>query len=121
MHLVNWFEIPATDLERAKAFYEAVLDVELAVHDMGPLKMAMFPMMPGASGAAGALVAHEEYTPSHSGSMVYFSVPDIEATLAKAAAAGGKILFEKKSIGEYGFFGHAEDSEGNRIGLHAMT
>jgi predicted enzyme related to lactoylglutathione lyase len=30
---VNWFEIPANDLERAKVFYEHVLDIELALND----------------------------------------------------------------------------------------
>ena len=25
---VNWFEIPANDLDRAKSFYESVFDVE---------------------------------------------------------------------------------------------
>jgi hypothetical protein len=43
MNPVNWFEIPATDLDRAKAFYEYVLGVNLTLQDFGPLKMAWFP------------------------------------------------------------------------------
>jgi predicted enzyme related to lactoylglutathione lyase len=51
--------------------------------------------------------------------MVYFSVDDIEATLAKAEKHGGKIIRSKTGIGEFGFVGHFEDSEGNRVALHS--
>ncbi|MGD8593051.1 MAG: hypothetical protein PVF82_09490 [Gammaproteobacteria bacterium] len=50
-----------------------------------------------------------------------FSVPDIEATLKRVTANGGKIINVKTSIGEYGFVGHFEDSEGNRVALHCVT
>lgn len=118
-HFVNWFEIPATDLERTKAFYETVFGVELSIQELGPLRMAWFPMVEGAAGASGTLVQAESYEPSHAGSMVYFSVDDIDATLERAVANGGKVLHPKMSIGEYGFVGHFEDCEGNRIGLHS--
>jgi predicted enzyme related to lactoylglutathione lyase len=37
--------------------------------------------------------------------------------LANAVAAGGKVLFPKKSIGELGWVAELEDSEGNCIAL----
>ncbi len=40
---VAWFEIPVTDIDRAKIFYEAVFDYSLNVMEMGPRKMAFFP------------------------------------------------------------------------------
>jgi len=118
---VNWFEIPAADLDRAKQFYESVFDTTLAINEMGPLKMAWFPMPedPAASsGATGSLVEHEMYTPSHQGTLVYFSVQDIDASLTKIEAAGGKTINPKTPIGDYGFTAHFEDSEGNRVALH---
>jgi len=118
---VNWFEIPATDLSRAKNFYEAVLGFDLALNEMGPLKMAWFPIQADSSGSTGTLVQAEGYTPSHDGSLVYFQVDDIEATLAKVAENGGVQLRPKMSIGEYGFVAHFQDSEGNRVALHAQT
>jgi uncharacterized protein len=121
MNPVNWFEIPAKDLNRAKAFYEHVLGVELSVNDMGPLKMAWFPMGRDQPGAAGTLVQAEGYVPSRTGTVVYFSVPDIEAALKRAAEKGGSVLMAKNSIGEYGFIGQFEDREGNRVAVHAMT
>ncbi|MDH5327944.1 MAG: VOC family protein [Gammaproteobacteria bacterium] len=116
---VNWFEIPSTDIDRAKRFYEAVLGVDLALNEMGPMKMAWFPMAPGAFGSTGTLVQAEGYTPSHDGSLVYFHVDDIDGTLDKVSSNGGKVLRPKMSIGEYGFVSHFQDSEGNRVALHA--
>lgn len=114
-----WFEIPTHDLERARAFYEHVLQAELSVHDFGELKMAWFPMTSGAPGSAGCLIHQESYVPSYAGTLVYLSVPDIDAALERVAARGGKVLNPKTSIGECGFVGHFEDSEGNRVALHS--
>lgn len=119
MNPVNWFEIPTTNLDRAQKFYEAVLGAELSRHEMGSLQMAWFPMEMGAAGATGSLVQADGYVPSHAGTMVYFTVGDIEMTLAKVTAHGGKVLNPKMSIGQYGFVAHFEDTEGNRVALHS--
>lgn len=116
---VNWFEIPATDLARAQRFYERVLGIDMARNEMGDLRMAWFPMQQGGDGATGTLVENEHYTPSHAGSMVYFSVEDIEGALERVEESGGKVLNPKRSIGEFGFTAHFEDSEGNRVALHS--
>lgn len=118
---INWFEIPANDLDRAKSFYESVLDVELTELGMDHWKMYQFPMLGDSYGASGTLVKAEGYKPSHEGALIYFSVGDIEATLQKVIANGGKILLPKMSINEYGFIAHFEDSEGNRVALHTMA
>lgn len=88
---VGWCEIPAIDLNRAKKFYEAVLDVELTVATMGQVEMAWFPSVEDGIGGSGALIKSEGYTPSHAGTLIYFTAPDIEGTLAKVNANGGKI------------------------------
>lgn len=123
MNPVNWFEIPVTDIERAKAFYEKVLGCKLERHDSDNMKMAWFPMTKDGAGATGSLVQEESYYPAESvsGVVIYFSVADIDAILDKAAANGGEILQTRVGIGEYGFIGHFIDSEGNRIGLHSMN
>ena len=112
-----WFEIPVSDMERAKAFYERVFGYPLKVQDLGELKMAWFPMEQGAPGAMGSLVMSRAYTPSHYGALVYFSVSDIEGTLERVKASGGKVIRGKMDIGQFGYVGHFEDSEGNRVAL----
>ncbi len=116
---VNWFEIPAADLDRAQRFYETVLGIEMQRQDMGDLKMAWFPMVQDGDGATGTLVQNENYTPSYEGALVYFSVASIEDVVARIEPAGGKVLNPKSDIGEFGFVAHFEDSEGNRVALHA--
>ncbi len=118
---VNWFEIPVRDIARAQAFYERVLQTTLSLHDMGAFKMAWFTGSPAGLGATGTLMQSESYVPSQQGSLVYFSVPDIDATLARVQLHGGRVLNPKMSIGEHGFVAHFEDCEGNRVALHSMT
>ena len=115
---VNWFEIPVSDMARAKQFYERVLEFELSENEMGPRKMAWFPMEMGAAGATGSLIEGEGYRPSYDGSLVYLHVDKIDPTLAAINAAGGKTLMPRTSIGEHGFIAHFQDSEGNRVALH---
>lgn len=116
---INWFEIPVKDLARATSFYERVLDCKISIQDFGGLKMGWFPMTADAPGSTGSLVEHESYIPSYEGSLVYFTVDDINAALQKVEEKGGKILNPKNSIGEFGFVAHFEDSEGNRVALHS--
>jgi predicted enzyme related to lactoylglutathione lyase len=118
---VNWFMIPVKDLEKAKKFYEAVIDDELARNEMGHMKMAWFPMNKDAPGAAGALVKGEGYVPSHAGTLVYLRVKDIDVTMARIKAHGGRVLLPKTRMGEYGFIAHFEDTEGNRIALQSNS
>ena len=121
MNPVNWFEIPVNDIERAKGFYQNILGIEMAITEMGPNLMAWFPGGPGEPNATGTLLKAEGAVPSYEGTTVYFSVEDIEATLAKINDNGGKTLAPKMNIGEYGFIAQFEDCEGNRVALHATS
>ncbi len=115
---VNWFEIPVTDMARARKFYATVLAVEITDSEMGPNKMGWFPMEMGAMGSAGTLIQGEGYTPSHDGSLVYLHVDAIDPTLEAIQANGGKTLMPRMDIGQHGFIAHFEDTEGNRVALH---
>ncbi len=121
MNPVNWFEIPALDIEKAKDFYQNVFDIEMTITEMGPSLMAWFPGAPDGVGATGTLIKSEGYVPSAEGTTVYFHVPDIEATLAKIEANGGKTIVPKMSIGEYGFIAQFLDNQGNRVALHSTS
>ena len=118
---VVWFEIPVTDLERAKAFYEHVLDLELRLREGDGIRMAWFPMSDDAYGAAGTLAEGRQYTPATTGTMIYLSTADIDAAFERVVEKGGGVVLERMSIGEYGFIGLFRDSEGNCVGLHSMS
>jgi len=116
---VSWFEIPVTDMPRARAFYEQVLDVKLQPLNFGPLEMAFFPMRPGTPGAAGALMKGEAFHPSQQGVQIYFTTPDVDGTLERVQKCAGKVVLPKTRIGPLGFIASFEDSEGNRVGLRS--
>lgn len=125
-HMIAWFEIPASDLGRARKFYETIFGIVL--HEMtlaNQLRMAVFPVEPGAVG--GARCQHPGfYRPSHDGTLVYLNGGgDLQAVLSRVApaggkVAGGKVIVPKTQISpEYGSRAVFEDSEGNRIALHS--
>jgi hypothetical protein len=111
------FEIPVTDMDRAVAFYEAVLGYPLTRETVDGYEMAFFPRADERYGTAGALAKGDVYQPSHKGPIIYFDVADIDAVLARAGQRGARVLYPKKDIGAGGFVAEIEDSEGNRIAL----
>lgn len=118
---VGWFEIYIQEMERAKAFYQAVFDVELTRLESPPdIEMWAFPMQPAGYGAPGALVKLEGCGAGDNSVLVYFSCADCAVQAAKAVKAGGKIHKEKMAIGQYGFIALVVDTEGTMIGLHSM-
>lgn len=120
--MVGWFEIPVTNMDRAKKFYENVFNVSIDIHDMGGVIMGWFPDASGKPGANGSLIQHSMYSPSKSdGVLIYFSCNDLADELSKVETAGGEILRNKTEIGGgHGFMGLMKDTEGNRIALHSL-
>ena len=120
--MVGWFEIPVSDMDRAKKFYDSVFDIEIGIHDLGGLIMGWFPMDAEKSGATGSLVQHEMYRPSLTdGTLIYFSCKDLANELSRVEAANGEIMKPKTEIGGgHGFMALVKDTEGNRIALHSQ-
>ncbi len=114
----QWFEIATTDIERAKAFYTKVFDLELQFIEMPDSKMYMFGD-PESPGSPGALIENATVKPNDNGTVVYFSCDDVAKKVSLAEEAGGKVLIPRTDIGEFGFYAHVLDTEGNRIGIHS--
>ena len=120
-HAINWFEIPAKDLERAISFYEAVLNIKMALPFPG-MKYAMFPADMQNGEIGGGIVEEKGYEPSQTGVLIYLNGgADLSVPLSKIEAAGGKITVPKTSIGANGFMAQFIDTEGNRIAFHSMS
>lgn len=115
---VSWFEIPATDFDRAVKFYETIFDIELQAMDMPGIRMGMF----SAEGGGGAVVMGEGCVPSTSGPLVYLNGgDDLSVALGKVEAAGGSVVVPKTDIGgDMGYFAVFIDTEGNKVALHSM-
>lgn len=117
--VINWFDIPATNFERAVKFYETVLGISLIRENMLGAQMGMFPAKLGE--ATGAILARDGVTPGTTGSTVYLKAGnDLSTALGRVEAAGGKILHPKTLIKEaWGYFAIILDTEGNTVGLHS--
>lgn len=121
---LNWFEIPALDTERAKKFYEAILDVSMETVDMMGMQMVMFPYSQEPTGkVSGALCKSDFHKPSADGTMIYLNAnPDIQTIIDRIEPAGGKVVMPRTEISpEIGCMAFFMDTEGNRIGLHASN
>ena len=119
---INWFEIPATDFERAVRFYSDIFGYELPVLDKEQTRMAFFQHQPGA-GTGGAVVHGEHYTPSVNGTRVYLNAgPDLAPVLSRVEDAGGTVVMGKSQVSpEIGYIAVIDDTEGNRVYLHSMN
>ena len=117
---VNWFEIPALDLQRARKFYETVLDIHMASQMMpNGEEMVFFPRKPDTIMAksgqvSGALVKNDQSKPGTAGTLVYLNAsPTLSTALDKVAAAGGKIT-QPAMVIPAGHIAVIMDTEGNR-------
>lgn len=121
---ISWFEIPTTDIERAKNFYETIFQITLAPLETDDFKMRMFPLDDPMNGVGGALVKTDGFhVPSATdGPLIYLNGnPDVKIILDRVEAAGGKIMVPKTMISkEYGYMAVFIDTEGNRIALHSV-
>jgi len=121
---ISWFEIPATDLERAQKFYQTIFGISMIPMDMENIKMRMFPLDDMMTEIGGAIVDSGGFhKPSLTeGPLIYLNGnPDVQTILNKVEAAGGKVMVPKTQISpEYGYMAVIVDTEGNRIGLHSV-
>lgn len=108
-----WFEIPVTDLERARAFYGAVLQSELGLEEDGPNPIAMFAakdkmasghIYPGKPAARGT------------GGTIHLAIADLEDALERVKANGGEVVSPIITI-PAGRFAYCLDPDGNSFGL----
>ena len=119
---LSWFEIPALDLDRAQAFYESLLGAPMRRENIGPNTLAVFAY--GDSGVGGCvMVGPQVPAPRADGSLIFLNAGlSMDAVLARVHEVGGRITTPKVTLpGDMGVFAHITDSEGNRVGLHALA
>lgn len=116
-----WVEIPVKDIARAKAFYEAVFELDrLEIEENEGVRHIVTMFRGDEHGKSGvSLTQTENFEPCDKGVFVYFNTGEnMPAYLERVKASGGKIVADKTSMGEAGFYGSFLDTEGNLIGLY---
>jgi hypothetical protein len=121
---ISWFEIPATDINRAQQFYEAIFDMKMDAVDHEGYQMRMFPLDDPMSGVGGAICKQSEFhiPNAESGTLIYLNAnPDVQIIVDRIEQAGGTIILPKTEISpEYGYMAVFLDTEGSRIALHSV-
>lgn len=114
-----WFDIPVADLDRAAAFYRAVLAIDVQKQEFDGFA---FCFLAHDQGNGGCLVPGAEGITSTGGILVYLNVDRrIRAAMVEVERCGGKVQDPVHPIGPHGFRAIVEDSEGNRIALHSTV
>lgn len=118
MHAI-WIEIPATDLPRAKRFYEEVFDVP---SDAGVLEGDGRAIIVIDGSPTVSLNQTPGFTPTLEGTLPYFHL-ELESSVlpSRVAAAGGTVIEAPAPRGDHGVFTLVADSEGNGIYVHTAT
>ena len=129
MDKVQHFEIPADDMTRAKKFYASVFgwktrDVPGIDYAMAITTDTEEVQNPGSSlpyfrpkelGVINGGLTKR--IPMMKGPATVITVAQIDETVEKVEAAGGKLLKEKAKFGNIGYVAYIQDTEGNVIGV----
>lgn len=129
-HAISWFEIPATDYDRAAEFYSTVLDHEIDEYH-GDAENGRYGLFRTEEEEVGGAISQQQSTSQDSnanisstpsddkGIVVYLTVEgDLTKPLSKVEPAGGEVIVGKSQT-EGGYYGLIKDTEGNRIGLRS--
>lgn len=125
-NVITWFEIPVLDSQRARKFYETILDIKMHTEFIEETneELTFFPSNPSVIQATsgrvtGVLTKSERAKPSHDGTLIYLNAsPEIQTVINKIEPAGGKMISPKILI-KAGYIAVFIDTEGNKIALHA--
>ena len=113
------FEVHATDLERAKSFYQTVFGWEFQRWNSNPYWL----IRTGEDGPGidGGLTQRTGPEPNGETPLTAFpitiDVPDLDAYLSAVTRAGGSIVVGKSAMPSVGWLAYCRDTEGNVFGL----
>jgi predicted enzyme related to lactoylglutathione lyase len=114
---VVWLDIPVADVERAAAFYRAMLGIPVPVERSSG---SPFAVLDHRDGNGACLVPKPGEVSGHAGVLIYLNANGrIRDAVREAERMGGRIVEPPTPIGPHGVRAIVIDSEGNRVALHA--
>lgn len=117
-HMISWVDIPVHDLDRAIAFYSALLGEPVEKKNAHGFEFGLLPHED--ENISGCLCVMDDRKPCKDGLLVYLNVEGrLERTVEIAKIAGCEILQDLEQVGPYGHRAIIVDSEGNAIALYS--
>jgi len=110
---IVWFEIPADNVDRAKAFYSKLFGWKINPFPAMPDYQHIDTGGPDASPDGGLM------TRRHPGQAItsYVSVASVAKSAATVEKLGGKVCVPKSAVPQMGYFAICQDTEGNTFAL----
>ena len=113
-----WFEIPADDIGRAKAFYQKLFGWEInPFHGLGMEYEHIDTGGPDTSPDVGLM---KRVTPEQTITQ-FISVPSVTRYMAKVEKLGGQICKTKTAVAGMGYFAICQDTEKNVFAIWEMN
>lgn len=122
MNKVVHFEIPANDVKRAVEFYQKTFGWNIEKSPMPGMEYYMATTvetdqqgMPKTAGAInGGIMKRNMPTETP---VIVIKVANLDEHLKKAKEHGAKVVMEKMTVGDMGYYARITDTEGNVIGV----
>lgn len=123
MPTVQYFEIPADDMERAQKFYKQVFGWDMQKWDNKENSNQEYYMFEtrdekGNSGIGGGMIKRQSPRDPITN---YITVPSIDEYTSKIEQSGGMIVVPKTNVPDMGFIAVCLDSENNVFGIFEAT
>ncbi|HEX7357151.1 MAG TPA: VOC family protein [Ignavibacteriaceae bacterium] len=113
-HLIAHCEIPSTDLDRSKEFYQKVLGWDFKPFGNGYL------LFNNHKGTMVGLRKVDEVTKGDS-TVFHVNMPEIDSILKRVKEHGGAVKRTKTVIPAMGWYALFNDPDGNTIGLYQKS
>jgi len=110
-----WFEIPADNVERARAFYGKLFGWKIKKFP-GPMTMPYWHIDTGGGDQTPDGGMMKRQSPEH-GITNYVNVASVDQAAAKVQRLGGKIIMAKSPVPQMGYFVICQDTENNTFAL----
>ncbi len=110
---IVWFEIPADNVERAKAFYGKLFGWKIKKL-AGQMEYWHIDTGGENNTPDGGMMKRQH--PQH-GPTNYIGVPSVDKFMAKIQKLGGKICMPKMAVPQMGFFAICQDTENNTFAV----
>lgn len=113
-----WIDIPVIDLDRAIAFYSAILNEPVQKFSEHGFEFGLLPHIE--NNVSGCLCVMDGRKPSQDGPLVYLNAEGrLDQAIDAVRQQKGTILKDKEQIGPYGHRAVILDSEGNAVALYS--
>jgi len=114
-----WTELMTTDTKAAEKFYTGLFPWKGDPMPMGP-EMIYTVFKRGQASAAGMMAITSEMGPMPPNWGIYFQVADCDATQAKAAGLGAKVVVPAQDVPNIGRFAILQDPQGAHFGIFKL-